>query len=36
MKEDARACGMHRKADKCIQGYGGKTCGKRPLRGHRH
>jgi len=27
MKEDARvwAYGMHRKAEKCIQGYGGKT-----------
>ena len=38
MKEDARvwACGMRREAEKRIQGYGGKTCGKRSPRGHRH
>jgi hypothetical protein len=29
MKRMGRACGMHRKTEKCVQVFGGKTCKKR-------
>jgi hypothetical protein len=30
------ACGTPEEQERCIQGFGGETCGKRPLGRHRH